>query len=274
MIEPVIKWTGSKRSQSEEIIKHFPNEIETYYEPFCGGASMLRKLLDSEIKVQNYCCSDINADLIGLWNMIMREPNKVADHYETLWLELNIDSNLERKKQYFNDVRERFNKEKNFLDFMFIMRTTTNGMPRYNKDGNFNNSFHITRNGIMPKTLRRIINDWSTILNTKNVTFEVKDYQDIEGKSGDFLYLDPPYASTKGIYFGKIDYQKLWKWLGNQSCNYIMSFDGKSGEIDSTYAVPKELYSEHIYIKSGNSSFKRTIGKSKDSIVYESLYIK
>ncbi len=53
-----------------------------------------------------------------------------------------------------------------------------------------------------------------------------------------------------------------------------MSFDGKSGEVDSTYAVPNDVYSEHIYIMSGNSSFKRTIGKSNDSIVYESLYIK
>lgn len=35
--QPVIKWTGSKRSQTEEIIKHFPNKINTYYEPCCGG---------------------------------------------------------------------------------------------------------------------------------------------------------------------------------------------------------------------------------------------
>ena len=32
--QPVIKWSGSKRSQSEEIIKYFPKEIDTYYEPF------------------------------------------------------------------------------------------------------------------------------------------------------------------------------------------------------------------------------------------------
>ena len=39
--QPVIKWTGSKRSQSEEIIQYFPKEIDTYYEPCCGGASIL-----------------------------------------------------------------------------------------------------------------------------------------------------------------------------------------------------------------------------------------
>ncbi len=53
-----------------------------------------------------------------------------------------------------------------------------------------------------------------------------------------------------------------------------MSYNGISGKIDNTYEVPKELYNEHLYIKSGNSSFKRVIGKSNDSIVYESLYVK
>ena len=53
-----------------------------------------------------------------------------------------------------------------------------------------------------------------------------------------------------------------------------MSYDGISGNIDNTYAVSEDVYTKHIYIKSGNSSFKRTIGKSNNSIVFESLYIK
>ena len=40
MFQPVIKWSGSKRSQASEIIKYFPKEIDTYYEPFCGGCSV------------------------------------------------------------------------------------------------------------------------------------------------------------------------------------------------------------------------------------------
>ena len=47
--QPVIKWSGSKRSQAKDIIKYFPKEIDTYYEPFCGGASVLRALLDSDM---------------------------------------------------------------------------------------------------------------------------------------------------------------------------------------------------------------------------------
>ena len=41
MIKPVIKWSGSKRSQSSEIIKFLPDSFDTYYEPFVGSGAML-----------------------------------------------------------------------------------------------------------------------------------------------------------------------------------------------------------------------------------------
>ena len=37
----VVKWIGSKRIQSGEIVQYFPNFIDIYYEPFCGGCSVL-----------------------------------------------------------------------------------------------------------------------------------------------------------------------------------------------------------------------------------------
>ncbi len=272
--QPVIKWSGSKRSQADEIIKYFPKEIDTYYEPFVGGGSIMRMLLSKDIKVNQYVCSDLNNDLIGLWNLIKSNPLLVADTYEKMWNELNIDDDKERKKQYFYMVRKRFNEEKCLLDFMFIMRTTTNGMPRYNLSGEFNNSFHVTRNGIRPKTLRSIIIKWSKLLNDNNVQFVCQDYREVKASKNDFIYLDPPYANTKGMYYGALNYEELWQWLRSQPCKYALSFDGISGDVDNTYEVPKDIYTKHEYLLSGNSSFKRTIGKSNDSIVYESLYIK
>ena len=274
MFEPVIKWSGSKRSQANAILEYFPKEIDTYYEPFCGGASVLRKLLSSNIKVNNYICSDLNGDLISLWNEIKNRPHIVSSYYEKLWCELNADDDKIRKKKYFSEVRDRYNKEHNPLDFMFIMRTTTNGMPRYNNNGDFNNSFHITRNGIMPNKLKRIIFEWSDILRTKNVIFLQCSYETVQPKKFDFLYLDPPYANTKGMYYGTINYDAFWNWLRSLPCDYLLSFDGVSGNSNNAYNVPTDVYSEHKYLYSGNSSFKRTIGKSNDSIVYESLYIK
>lgn len=273
-LQPVIKWSGSKRSQAEEIVKFFPKEINTYYEPFVGGGSVIRRLLSSDIKAKEYICSDLNNDLIDLWNEIKTNPKEVIYEYDKMWHELNIDDDKERKKQYFYMIRNRFNKEKSPYDFMFIMRTTTNGMPRYNRSGNFNNSFHVTRNGIQPDTLKNIINQWSELLNKNDVQFICQDYRDVKANQNDYVYLDPPYANTKGMYYGTLDYSELWEWLRQQECGYALSFDGVSGNIDNTYEVPKDIYDHHKYLLSGNSSFRRVIGKSNDSIVYESLYVK
>lgn len=272
--EPVIKWSGSKRSQAEQILQRFPKEIATYYEPFCGGASVLRRLLSSDITVKEYVCSDLNDGLIALWKLIKEKPTEVGEYYRKLWSELNKDADKERKKAYFAEIREHYNREHNPLDFMFIMRTTTNGMPRYNKDGEFNNSFHVTRDGIHPDTLDKILEEWGTLLKVKDVQFRTCSYSEIQPSEKDYMYLDPPYAATKGMYYGKIDYAAFWDWLRKQNCGYCLSFDGKSGDTDNTYAVPVDIYDTHEYLCSGNSSFKRTIGKSNDSIVYESLYVR
>ena len=41
MFQPVIKWSGSKRSQANTILSYLPQEFNCYYEPFLGGGSML-----------------------------------------------------------------------------------------------------------------------------------------------------------------------------------------------------------------------------------------
>ena len=42
MFQPVIKWSGSKRPIAQDIVDLFPREINNYYEPVCGGASVMR----------------------------------------------------------------------------------------------------------------------------------------------------------------------------------------------------------------------------------------
>lgn len=273
--QPAIKWSGSKRSQSEEIVKRIPRKAyDTYYEPFCGGCSILYQLLHSDIKFNKYICSDINKGLIDLWNEIKDNPNKVIGMYTVMWNELNVDDDKERKKQYFYKIRERYNQKGSPYDFMFIMRTTTNGMPRYNSNGEFNNSFHVTRNGIQPHAFSKVINEWSEVLNKYDVQFVHQEYNSVQTNDNDFMYLDPPYANTKGMYYGAIDYEELWNWIRTQPCEYMLSFDGKTSSVDITYDVPKDIYNTHEYLYNGNSSFRRVIGTSNKEYVSESLYIK
>lgn len=277
--QPIIKWSGSKRSQCQDILSYFPDDIDTYYEPFCGGCSMLMGLIRSDKKVNRYICSDINSDLINLWKNIKSNPDEVFSVYSQLWNELNKDDDKDRKRKFFEEQRDLYNKNHDPNVFFFIMRTTTNGMPRYNSKGEFNNSFHITRNGIEPDRLYPILTDWHNKLVEKDVQFIADSYENvlINLNENDFIYMDPPYFNTKGMYMkNTINFKDFFKFIGNLSENnikYALSFDGKSGKTDNTYDLPKECYKQHLFIKSGNSSFKRTIGKDKHAIVYESLYL-
>ena len=224
--QPAIKWSGSKRSQCDEIISYFPRKIETYYESFLGGGSVAYRLMNSDINVNKFVLSDLNSDLINLYKLIQNDYKSVVSHYELLWNELNKDSDFERKKLYFAEIRKRLNEKHDPKDFMFIMRTTTNGMPRYNSDGEFNNSFHVTRNGIEPFRLEKILKEWNKTLNNHNVEFINASYDIFSPNENDFCYYDPPYANTKGMYFGAIDNGKFFSFLSDLKCPYCFSFDG------------------------------------------------
>ena len=272
-MQPVIKRSGSKRSQAEHIVSLMPDVIETYYEPFCGGASVFARLAQSNKIVKRFVLSDLNADLIGLWNFIKNYPDDVHQHYAKLWNEMKAVTDWEAKKQYYYSVRERFNSSRFPLDFMFLMRTAFNGMPRYNRNGAFNTSLHFNRDGIRPEKFLKLLTDWSKILNERNVEFYAQSFECINSDGNDFLYLDPPYSVTKGIYYGTLeDYNLFWDFLRNKKSKWILSFDGKTTNSDNTFNVPIDIYKTHAYSYSGNSPFRRLKGKSNKEYVYESLY--
>ena len=277
-MQPVIKWSGSKRSQAHDITTYIQREYDTYYEPFCGSCAVLAYIIEREnnlaTRFKHFVCSDLNPDLINSYNLIKTKPTTVTNAYEVMWHEMNMKKHTPSdKKLYFERIRERLNKSHNPLDFIFIMRTTTNGMPRYNKQGEFNNSFHITRNGIEPEKFKQIVMRWSGLLNKYDVQFICQSFEKIAPGKNDLAYLDPPYANTKGMYYGNIEQTTLFAFLRCLECDWMLSYDGIAGKQNLTVDLPQDLYKSHYYLKSGNSSFRRVIGKDKHCNVQESLYL-
>ena len=225
-------------------------------------------MLSSDIKVKKYIASDICKPLIELWNLIKNSPLELCNYYK------QEQDKFILNKDYYYEVRDRFNKNRNCKDFLFLLRTCANGTPRFNKKHNFNTSVNVKRNGIRADKLKEICLQWSELLNKYNVDFIHTSYQNITPDKLDFMYLDPPYMNTTGLYYGGIDIHKFFDYLKNVECKYLFSFDGKTDKIDNTYDIPKELYTKHIYIKSGLSSFRRLNKKIENQTVYESLYVK
>lgn len=264
-LQPVIKWSGSKRTVASQL-GEFILPSKTYYEPFVGGGAML-----PFAKSQRGKASDIIPELINLWKEIKQNPVKVAREYETRWKRLQ-----EEGYQVFYEVRDTFNKTRNPFDFLFLTRTCLNGMIRYNCAGEFNNSLHLTRPGIDPERLASIINQWN--VHIKKIEFLNVDYrlclEDVS--DGDFVFLDPPYGGTKSRYtqapFSLEDFYSTLDLLNSKGVNWMLTFDGSSGERCYSYAPPKELYKTTFKINTGKSAFRKVIDKVQEDIM-ESVYL-
>lgn len=264
IIEPVIKWSGSKRSVAPELSKFIVKQ-KRYIEPFIGGGSMLPFR-----QISNAVASDIIPELIGLWSQIKKNPEQVADEYNKRWNRLQNEGH-----NIFYELRNNFNKTKNEFDFLFLTRTCVNGLIRYNNNGEFNNSMHKNRPGINPKRLKEIILRWSYFI--KDVEFRNCDYRETlsDANSDDFIFLDPPYGGTKDRYtkteFDLEHFYSELERLNSIGAKWILTFDGIAGNRQYDYQLPNELYKHKTEIKTGNSPFTKSMKTSIDA-VYESVY--
>lgn len=263
--QPVIKWSGSKRTVAEQLGEFFL-PANTYYEPFVGGGAMM-----PFAKTHKGKASDIIPELIALWNEIKNNPQNVAEAYEERWNRLQNEG-----YQVFYEIRSSFNETKNPLDFLFITRTCLNGMIRYNSAGEFNNSLHLTRPGIAPERLAEIINQWHDVV--KKFDFLNTDYRVCleDTKQGDFVFLDPPYGGTKSRYsqtpFSLDEFYATLEELNHKGVSWMLTFDGSAGDRIYSYAPPEELYKESFQVKTGKSAFRKVIDKVQEDI-HESVYL-
>jgi DNA adenine methylase len=261
----VIKWSGSKRLVAKQLAQYFSN-CNTYYEPFVGGGAMM-----PFARTNKGVASDIIPELIDLWNAIKENPALVADEYKNRWNDLQ-----EKGQEVYYQVRDRFNQTKNCFDFLFLTRTCVNGLIRYNAQGEFNNSFHLSRPGINPDTLRSQLFMWSKYI--RKFDFHNIDYREClsDVKQGDFVFLDPPYGGTKDRYtrteFDLDCFYKELERLNSAGAKWLLTFDGTAGEREYSYAPPSEIYKYKFLINTGNSAFTKVMDSKKDTI-QESVYM-
>ncbi len=263
-IPSLIKWTGSKRSQAQIISKYIP-PYKRYFEPFLGSGALLYLAA-----VPGSIVGDIYKPLIDLWLLVQNEPQRIISNYKEQWEMLQ-----DNFPNYYYIVRERFNSSQNPFDLNLLSRTCVNGIIRFNSQGHFNNSLHVTRKGMTPDKFSNIVELWHE--RVQGVKFVCQDYYLTisEANENDFVYFDPPYASSNNRYIKNLDtepfYNVLMK-LNDSGVKWALSFDGKRGEEYYIKEIPNDLYKRHILIHSGNSAVKKVLSGPLES-VKESLYL-
>lgn len=185
--KPFVKWVGGKRQllrQFRELGLYPPESFNpvtnTYYEPFVGGGAVFFDLLPKNAEL-----SDLNKELVITYNVI---KNNVDELVESLKKHIY-------DKEYYLEVRAK--KVEGLSDievasrFIFLNRTGFNGLYRVNKSGQFNVPFGRYNNPVIcdEENLRRVSDALQGVVITH------QDYKNVlkTAKSGDFVYLDPPY---------------------------------------------------------------------------------
>ncbi|WP_195509877.1 Dam family site-specific DNA-(adenine-N6)-methyltransferase [Clostridium tyrobutyricum] len=263
-IPSILKWTGSKRKQANKIAAYFP-KYDRYFEPFLGGGAMLYL-----VGTPGSYANDIYLPLIEFWKLVQNDKDIIIQYYNDEWNKLQRNF-----PDYYYNVRDRFNKQPNGLDLSFLTRTCVNGIVRFNKDGKFNNSFHLSRKGMKPSTFANIVNKWNKRI--QGVNFTNLDYREMleMTKTGDVVYLDPPYAGSNNRYIENLDvdlFMNELEKLNKKDVKWLLSFDGQRGEDNLEYPVPENLYKRKIFLPNGNSTLNQVLnGEVKK--VEESLYM-
>ena len=235
--EPILKWAGGKRQLLSEILRHFPESIDTYFEPFIGGGAVFFELAEQK-RFRRAVLSDQNAELIELYRVVQSDV-------ESLIREL---SKMHYSEEEYYRVRAQKPRSlvRRAARMLYLNRTGFNGLYRVNRAGEFNVPFgrYVSPRICDAERLRAV----SQIL--RDVKLEVADFESVVrgAKSRDAVYLDPPYvpvsetarfAEYHSVQFDAAAHRRLagvFAKLMRQGTAVVLS--------NSDTPLTRELYSE------------------------------
>lgn len=174
------------------------NHIDTYIEPFVGGANMIEN-----IKCKNRIGSDANPELIELLKYMQSDPE----------LKLAPDA---CGFEHYKDVREN---RKNNTGKYPVYYTALIGFFASFAGRYFDGGFGRDKKGgreIYPERLR---NAREQAPNLKDIIFECRDYKEFKDIKNAVFYFDPPYKDTKNYSKFKIDYDEFYDFVRELSKN-------------------------------------------------------
>lgn len=209
--KPVLKWVGGKTQIIDDVLALFPREMVNYHEPFLGGGSVLFALLDHKkrgsIKVSGTVyASDLNSNLINLYKTLQTNVEELIAEITVFIREYDSAKTEEERETYYYTVRNRFNNvvgpgrkmPRAAAMLIFLNKTGFRGMYREGPNG-LNIPFgHYANPGIADAEHLRAV---SVLL--QGVVFTHCGFRESIAKvtSGDFMYLDPPYAPADANSF-------------------------------------------------------------------------
>jgi len=189
---PLTKWVGGKRRLAPALLAFMPRRWSgDYWEPFVGGGAIFCALYNAgRLKGRRVVLADRNKALIDLYRFVQATPKKL------------IDSLTYMRDRYEDVGGEAFYREQRDLwnaghhmpaRLVFLLQTCFNGLWRENAKGLMNTPWGKHKR----PSLFDVANVMAWHKALQGVELRDGDYATTcKPKSGDLVYLDPPYADT------------------------------------------------------------------------------
>jgi DNA adenine methylase len=268
-----IPYQGSKRNLAPAILRYFPLEFSTLYEPFAGSAAITLAAATNGFG-SGYHMSDLNKPLVDLWRAIIDKPGEIASQYEALW-----QRQLQDPRSFYDSVRDEFNLTGRPDLFLYLLARCVKGSVRYNSQGEFNQSPDNRRLGMKPETMRLQIAGAAFHLKGKTTVIHA-DYREVlaEATSADLVYMDPPYQGVCGTrdprYLQNVrtdEFVEALRVLNERGIRYLVSYDGRTGDKTHGKRLPENLSLTLMELCAGRSSQATLLGRN--DVTFESLYL-
>ena len=121
----LLKWVGNKQRYAEAIARYLPDEPGTYFEPFVGTGAVL-----ATMRPRRGVAGDTLGVLIDLLRLVQTDPERLVEHYR-----FERDAILNRGREAYDLVQDRFNAGPNPDDLLVLSRTCYGGVVRFTRSG-------------------------------------------------------------------------------------------------------------------------------------------
>lgn len=248
----ILKWLGNKTSLLPTLKSLFNPEATVLVEPFVGSCSLL-----GVTDFTRYILSDINPDVINLYQWCVKDPGLVIRELGSLY-------EHHSEKDYYQ-LRHQFNTQPKDTAlaaalFVYLNRWGYRGLCRYNQKGEFNSPYGHYHGAYFPETDIMRLNQRCQ---ETEVVFKCCDWKAaLEGLEPVItqVYLDPPYlpisdtANFKDYHtegFGyeqhlqlservvELDSQGVGVVVSNSACEYSSALYGPLRKV--VVSVPRSI---------------------------------
>lgn len=264
MVTQLLKWVGNKHKFAEEIVSYFPQEFNDYYEPFLGSGAVMAEVLHQKndgfyLHFNHSYGSDVLPFLIDIFKCVRDTPDRLTDYYAK-----NLTDYNDNKKEKYEEIKARFNKDKNFLDFCLLSRTCYSGIIRFRKADGYMSTPVGPHRPVPPDKFKIRVLEWHRLI--RDSEFRTEDFRQAmkRAKKGDVVYCDPPYTHSQAILYGAQNFSIDDLWAEIQSCKdrgvkVLLSINGtrESKKKDISVIPPDGLFERQILINCGKSMVDR-----------------